>query len=198
VGAVQSEASATQVAVARLAIEDSRIYAPFDGSIIAVNINEGEFVNGVALIFADLNQFQVRAEVDEIDIANVQIGQKVNLTLDAFPGRNFEGLVVSVALAPNARQGNTVYSAVIRFSQRPSLSVRSGMAASLTITSSTKTNVLTVPNRALETVGTRKFVTVPLADGKTEKVQVETGLTNGADTEIVNGLQEGTQVVIGR
>jgi hypothetical protein len=106
--------------------------------------------------------------------------------------------VALVALAPNARQGNTVYSAVIRFAQRPVIAVRSGMAASLTITSSTKNNVLTVPNRAIETVGTRKFVTLQVAEDKTEKVPVETGLTNGQDTEIVGGLQEGARVVIGR
>jgi RND family efflux transporter MFP subunit len=198
VGAVQAESAATQVASARLSLEDARIYAPFDGSILAVNIDEGEFINGIAPIFADLSQFQVRAEIDEIDIANVTIGQKVNLTLDAFPGRNFEGQVATVALAPNARQGTTVYSAVVRFVQRPNVAVRSGMAASLVITSSTKSNILTVPSRAVETVGTRRFVTVQLEDGRTEKVPVEVGLTNGADIEIVSGLSEGAKIVLGR
>jgi macrolide-specific efflux system membrane fusion protein len=69
------------------------------------------------------------------------------------------------------------------------------MAANVDITAQRKDNVLILPNRAFETVGTRQYVTV-LDNGKTTKVEVETGLSNTTDTEVVSGVNDGQVVVI--
>jgi multidrug efflux pump subunit AcrA (membrane-fusion protein) len=72
------------------------------------------------------------------------------------------------------------------------------MAASLSVTSLNKTDVIVVPTRAIETIGLRKFATLQKADGSGEKVEVETGVTNGNDTEIVSGLRVGDKILINR
>lgn len=195
--AEQAEQNALQ---ARANLENARLFAPFDGTVLTVEVNEGDPVNPgqTVITYADLNTFQVRADVDEIDVANVAVGQKVQFTLDAFPGKSFEGRVNSVAPSPSQRQGSTVYPAIIGFARPPEVPVRSGMAASLTITSLTKSNVLLVPNRALKTIGSRKYLSKLGDDNRAEDVPVETGLTNGEQTEIASGLNEGDRIAISR
>lgn len=68
------------------------------------------------------------------------------------------------------------------------------MAANLSITSLSRTNVLLVPNRALETIGLDRYITLIHPDGSTEKVPVETGLTNPDQTEIISGLNQGDKI----
>jgi RND family efflux transporter MFP subunit len=196
----QAEQADTQIANARANLEAARLYAPFDGTILTVDANEGDNINFGQQVatMADLTRFQVRADVDEIDIANVASGQAVQFTLDAFPGKSFDGKVTLVSPAPTQRQGSTVYSTVVSFTKQPELYLRPGMAANVTITSLSRANVLLVPNRALETIGLRKYATRVAPDGTLEKVPVETGLSNPDQTEIISGLNEGDRLSIPR
>lgn len=196
--AKQAEQGEQNVAQARANLESAKIYAPFDGTVLTVEVNEGETVGfGTPVItYADLSNLQVRGDVDEIDVANVAPAQLVQISLDAFPGKNIEGRVASLAPSPTQRQGTTVYSAVITFTTSPTLPLRSGMAASLVITSTTKNDILLVPNRAVKTVGFRKYLSRPGQNSRSEDIPVETGLTNGEFTEIVKGINEGDQILI--
>ncbi len=196
----QSELADAPLANARANLEAARLYAPFEGTILTVDVSEGDNINfgqPVATI-ADLNRFQVRAEVDEIDVANVAVGQSVQFSLDAFPGKSFEGRVALVSPSPGQRQGSTIYPTTISFNKPTEVYLRPGMAANLTITSLSHTNVLLVPNRALETIGLRKYATRLRSDGALEKTPVETGLTNPDQSEIISGLNEGDKISVPR
>ncbi len=183
---------------ARANLETAKLYAPFDGTVLTVDANEGDVIGTGAAVatFADLNSLQVRADVDEIDVANVAVGQLVQFTLDAFPGKSFEGRVASIAPNATQRQGSTVYSSVISFTRPANVPIRPGMAANLTIVSQTKTNILIIPNRALETIGARKYVNRVVDENRTEKIPVEVGLTSGDQTEIISGLSENDRISI--
>ena len=195
--AEQAEQAALQ---ARANLENARLYAPYDGTVLTVEASEGDTVGqGTTFItFADLSGLQVRADIDEIDVANVASGQNVQFSLDAFPGRSFEGRINSLAPAATQRQGSTVYAAIVGFGKAPGVAVRPGMAASLTIISLTKNNILIVPNRAIKTIGSRKYVAHYTDESHTEDVAVETGLTSGDQTEIVTGLNEGEKIALPR
>ncbi len=196
----QSEQADNQVTNARNSLEVARLYAPFDGTILTVDLSEGDNANfgqQVATL-ADLTRFQVRAEIDEIDVANVAAGQTVQFTLDAFPGKGFEGKVSLVSPSPAQRQGSTIYPTTISFNRTPDLYLRPGMAANVSITSLSRSNVLLIPNRALETIGLRKYATRIRLDGTLEKVPVETGLSNPDQAEIISGLGEGDKVSVPR
>jgi RND family efflux transporter MFP subunit len=196
----QSELADTQLAQARAALDNARIYAPFDGTILSVDSNEGDYVNpGQAVMtFGDLSRLQVRASIDELDVGNVAVGQAVSFSLDAFPGKTFDGTVTLVYPNPTTQSGSTVYPAIISFTRPNDLYLRPGMAANLSITSVSRTNVLVVPNRALETIGLDRYVTLLNGDGSTEKVPVVTGLTNADQTEIISGLNEGAKISLPR
>jgi HlyD family secretion protein len=196
----QSELADNQLNQARTALEAARLYAPFDGTILSVDTNEGDFVNpGQPVItFGDLSRLQVRADIDELDVANVAVGQAVSFNLDAFPGQDFEGQITLVSPSPSQRAGSTVYPAIVSFTRPTDLYLRPGMAANLIITSLSRNNVLLVPNRALETIGLGRYVTLIHADGSTEKVPVETGLANADQTEIISGLNDGDKISLPR
>jgi RND family efflux transporter MFP subunit len=193
----------TQVKLAQMALEEAQaalaateLRAPFAGTIVEVEVAPGENVGGFVplMVLADLSTLEIQAEIDEIDVAEVAPGQKVEIRLDAFPGHVLESRVARVAPAASRERGATVYLATVPLPETD-LSLRAGMGASLKITTVEKMDVLLVPNRAVQTVGRKKVVKV-LQGGAPREVEVVTGLSNERETEIVEGLWEGAQVLL--
>ncbi len=178
-------------------LEKALVTAPFTGTVVEVRVKEGEFVGlYVPLIkLADLDQLQVEARVDEIDVGQVSPGQAVTITLDAFPGQPLQGYVEEVAPAVTVERGSAFYLATISFSAPPTLPVRLGMAANLTIVSVEKSDALLIPRRAVERVGAGYYVTV-LRDGLEQRVRVTLGISDPEHYEVLSGLSEGEQVVL--
>ena len=181
---------------ARTALTQTKLTAPFTSTITEITVREGELVGGFTPLatVADLNALEIAADVDEIDVANVKVGQSVEVRFDAFPGEKFTGKLTRLFPASSSQRGSTTYSAVVEFDRR-NFDVRLGMGANLKILTIEKKGVLLVPNRALKSVGTRKAVQV-VAPGEPRDVIVETGVTDGNETEIVSGVNEGDQVLI--
>lgn len=181
---------------ARAALAQTRVTAPFTATVTEIGVREGELVGGFTplVMIADLNALEIAAEIDEIDVANVKVGQKVEVRLDAFPGERFAGILTRLYPAAASQRGSTVYNAIVEF-DRKNFEVRLGMGANLRILTIEKQGVLLVPNRALKNVGTRKAVQI-VAVGGTREVIVEVGVTNGNETEIISGVNEGDQVVV--
>jgi len=179
---------------ARNALAQTRITAPFTGTVTEINIREGELTGGYNPLaaIADLSQLEIAADIDEIDVANVAVGQTVEVRLDAFPGELFKGTLTRLFPAASTQRGTTVYSAIVDFDPG-NFQVRLGMGANLKILTIEKKNVLIVPNRALKNVGTRKAVHI-VAPGEPRDVFVEIGVTNGNETEIISGVNEGAQI----
>jgi len=202
-GPTQQELDALQNAItsaqldldsARQALAQTRLTAPYTSTVTDILVNVGELAGGGTPLaaVADLNALEIDADIDEIDVANVLVGQSVEISLDAFPGEKLSGQVTRLFPSASSQRGTTVYSAIVDFDAK-GLKVRPGMGTSLKILTVEKKGVLLVPNRAIKNVGTRKAVHV-LAPGAPRDVIVETGVTDGNETEIVNGLSEGAQV----
>jgi len=191
----------TQVKLAEVALEQAEaalaateLRAPFDGTVLEVQVAPGENVGGFTplVLLADLTALEIQAEIDEIDVAEVAAGQKVEIRLDAFPGQLLESRVARVAPAASRERGATTYLATVPLPETD-LALRVGMGANLKITTVEKTGVLLVPNRAVQTVGRKKIVKV-FQGGALQEVEVVTGLSNESETEIVEGLWEGARV----
>jgi HlyD family secretion protein len=94
------------LSAAELAVEKTRIRAPFDGSILNVIAKEGEIAvpspDNTLIIFGDLSTLKVRAEVEERDAAKIRVGQLVVVRADAYPDQDFEGRVSSTAQSLSA------------------------------------------------------------------------------------------------
>lgn len=104
-------AARSDQALAEQAIERTRIRAPFDGTVLSVPARAGELTaasaEAVLVTFGDLSALRVRAEVEERDATKVKIGQRVVVRADAYPDRDFEGKVTSIASALGAPRINT-------------------------------------------------------------------------------------------
>lgn len=182
---------------AQAQVNDARVISPLAGTVLDLDIQVGEIVNGsqpVATV-ADANSLRIQADVDEIDVGRVTPGQAVTVTLDAYPGVKLPGKIEALAPGATLKQGSTVYQATIAFTPTADVTPREGMAANVDITAQRKDNVLLLPNRAIETIGSRQYVTVKQGD-TTSKIEVETGLSNNTDTEIISGLTESQTVML--
>lgn len=179
---------------AKAALAQTKLTAPYNSTVTEVDVREGELVGGYSPLaaVADLGALEIAADVDEIDVAHAQTGQPVEVRLDAFPGETFSGKLTRLFPAASTQRGTTVYGSVVEFDPR-NLQVRPGMGATMKVQTIQKSEVLLVPNRALKNVGTRKAVHI-VAPGDPRDQIVETGVTDGTDTEIISGLNEGDQV----
>jgi|GEM_PF-722435 len=199
-GPTKEELDALQnsVTIASLELENvksslaqTQVIAPFNGTVTEINARPDELVGSFSPLaaIADMNSLEVIAEVDEIDVANVQPDQDVEIRLDAFPTERFAGRISRLFPAAATSRGSTVYNAVIDLDSRD-FKLRPGMGASMKVQTAEKKGVLLVPTRALKNVGTRK--SVHLTNGR--DVIVQTGVSDGNETEILDGLNEGDQV----
>jgi HlyD family secretion protein len=179
---------------AKGSLAQTQVIAPFSGMVTEIDARPEELVGAFTPLssVADMSALEVIAEIDEIDVANVQVGQDVELRLDAFPAERFAGRVNRIFPAASTQRGSTVYDAVVDIDPRD-FKLRPGMGASLKVQTVEKKNVLLVPTRAIKAVGTRKAVHVQ-SPGVPRDVIVLTGASDGNDTEVVDGLNDGDQV----
>lgn len=201
------EIQQAQVEQARLALEQARlnlegaeIRAPFDGTVVAVGVKEGEMASSAtpAITLADLSRFELRVTVDELDVGLVREGNPVTVTLDAYRDTPMSGTVIYVAPVPEAQQGVVSYPVRIELdlSTAPG-PLRAGMTASAEIIVRTLEDVLIVPNRAISFDRTTGAPTVlKLENGTPVPVEIAIGLRGKTHTEVVAGLQEGDVILI--
>lgn len=192
-----------RVALAEVSLEEAKarlaeaqIIAPFAGTVTAIEVQEGENVGALTplVVLSDLATLEIVAQIDEIDVAEVAVGQKVHIRLDAFPGKELTGTIRRVAPAATTERGSTIYQAIVHF-EETDLPLKLGMGANLRITTLEKAGVLLVPNRAIQPIGRKNVVRV-LEGSSVREVEVVTGLSNESETAVVEGLREGEVVLV--
>jgi HlyD family secretion protein len=181
---------------AQLALEQATLKAPFAGVITAINIvpGSGASTGTAAISLIDRSTLHVDMALSENDVARVQIGQPVTITIDALDDWVAQGTVSYIAPAATISNGVVTYPVRVSFPDSDTR-VKVGMTANISIVTATKADVLLAPNTALLPNGAGHAVQVPAADGGAREVEVKTGLSDGTHTEIVNGLKEGDQVI---
>ncbi len=193
----QAEAALQQ---ARLNLDDAALTAPFAGVISQVNVVTGTLSNNAqpAMQLIDRNPLHVDLRLSENDVAQVQLGQPVSLAVASLNGWDTTGKVSYIAPAANNSNGVVTYAVRVSFPDTDA-KVRVGMTADLVITTGHRDNVLLVPNSALLPKGTGHAVQVMTTDAQgkptTREVEVHTGLSDGVNTEITDGLSAGQEIV---
>jgi HlyD family secretion protein len=190
----QAEQSLKQ---AQLKLDQATLKASFDGVVTAVNIVPGSTASSAtaAISMLDRSTLHVDLKLSENDVAKVQLGQPVTLTIDALKGWKAAGKVSYIAPSAESSNGVVTYRVRVDFPDSDAR-VKVGMTANLTITTAQKDGVLLVPNTALLPKGAGRAVQVPSADGTTtSELDVQTGLSDGTQTEITSGLKAGDKVV---
>src|SRR5687768_13957053 len=165
---------------AKVDLERTTIYAPINGIVISRNVEPGQTVAAsfntptLFLIANDLAKMQIEAMVSEADVGGVEEGQKVNFTVDAFAGRQFQGTVKQVRFNPSTNQNVVMYVTVVEV-DNSDLKLRPGMTANASVVIGEKKNVLKIPNSALrfrppeEAVVTGATNTPPVVPGDTNR-----------------------------
>jgi multidrug efflux pump subunit AcrA (membrane-fusion protein) len=138
-------------------------------------------------------KYQATVSLTEVDVTKVQSGQKVSLTLDAFPDATLTGSVLAVNTSGSVSSGVTSYTASILL-DKTTLNIYTNMAVNAKIITSIKDDVLLVPTAAILTTNGQKVVRT-LVDGKLVNVNAEIGSSNDTQTEIISGVNEGDTVV---
>lgn len=183
---------------AQQALEDATMEAPFDGTIISVNLDEGDDVtsNKVFAVIADLSNLEVLATVDETDITGVEIGQLVQITFDSFPGERLIGEVLEVPLQGSLSGSIMVYEVPISLDGAEALTLKSGMTANCTIVLGRRENALLIPTMAIQLTDEGNVVLLDDGSESGAIVPIETGLSDGLFTQVVAGLNEGDRVKV--
>ena len=179
------------------------ITAPFDGIVKQVNIKEGDSISQVesgskvAFYLVDPDNLELKGTVDEIDVARVALNQKAGITLDALPDEKIPGELTYIAPVSRVEGGVVVYDVKIELENKGTLPLKAGMTAKADIINEEKTDALIVPEKAISRNNGNATVRVTIED-KVETRNVTTGISDGSNTEIVSGLNEGESIVIER
>jgi HlyD family secretion protein len=183
---------------ARTSLDDAVITAPFAGIVADVNIVAGQTVNASAAVITllDSSILHIDVSVDELDIAQVAVGQNALITPEALNDTTLDGVVSRIAPIGESSEGIVTYNVRVDLVDVDELSVRVGMTTDVEIIVATTENVLAVPTQAIQRDGETEFVQVLNDDGTTVNVPVITGQSSGDMTAVEGDLIEGTLVVI--
>lgn len=148
-----------------------------------------------AMNVTPMTKMTITITLDELDVLSAEVGQKAQVTIDALPGRAYEGVVTSVNTTGSNSGGNSKYTAEVTVDYDQSM--LPGMNASILITISTKNNVIAVPVDALSEEENRTVVYTGYDKKKDcllNPIAVKTGVSDGISVEIMEGLSEGQSV----
>jgi HlyD family secretion protein len=194
----QVAAARAGLRAAEARVNQSKLTAPFDGTVTAIHYSAGDSVTPgqSAVVVADLEPMHVETAIDELDIARIDVGQPVTLTLDALPDVTLDGLVAETDLAPTQVDGSTEYPVRVDL-QTVDERARVGMTVALDILVASKEDAVLVPNWALRFDSDTGSVYV-MIDGPNgpERQDIKLGLRNDSMSEVVSGIDPGSVVTV--
>jgi len=188
-------------------VKDTKLYSPIDGVVSALNVQIGQIMaSGItnvgggtsALSVADISRMYILASVDESDIANVRVGQPVNITADSYPGKMFYGRVDRIATEGVNASNVVTFQVKVEVTSRNKYLLKPQMTTNVEIVEAERDNTLIVPKDAVMQ-GQRHpnpHVQVLNTDQTITVKPVEVGLNNDTDQEILSGLNEGETVIV--
>jgi len=208
---------------ARTNLGYANIYSPIDGVVLSKDIEEGQTVAAsystptLFTIAQDLEQMQVEADVDEADIGQVEEGQRVEFTVDAYVGETFNGVVTQVRLDPTITSNVVTYTVVVK-ADNEDLKLKPGLTATISIFTLELNDVLTAEAKAInfkperETLATynaqhqleantadrsREATTLWVleSNGAITPKPVTLGASDGVNVQILSGISKGDKLV---
>jgi len=193
-----------QVAQARNSVSSAErnvslanVVSPIDGTITEVSAQPGQTAgqsNALAVV-TDLKHLNILANVDETDVHSIKAGQVADVMVESIPGTVFRGVVESVAEQGKVISGVVYFEVTVKVTD-DSGALKSGMTADVDIIVDERSNVLVIPNAALESF--RGLVMARVLDENKEPSfkRVQLGISDGTFTEVISGLEAGEMVAI--
>ncbi len=189
------------------------INAPMDGTVVYTSVEEGQTVNAnqttpTIIELAKLDTMTVKAEISEADVIFVHPGQTAVFTILGQPNQQYEGTLRAIEPGPTIMDGDdsdltisdsdAIYYNAVFDVDNPQGVLRIGMTAQVSIVLEESQDTLVIPAQVLQKAGGKNAYTVPvLENGQVVHKPVKVGINNKVNVEILSGLQEGDQVVLG-
>ena len=215
--------------IAKTNLSYANIYSPINGVVLSRDVDEGQTVAAsfssptLFTIAQDLKEMQVETDVDEADIGQVKVGQRVSFLVDAYPDDEFSGTVTQVRLNPTVSSNVVTYNVIIK-AKNEEMKLMPGLTATVTIYTYESENVLTIENKALifkpnhdllmSYNGKREEGSRPptgnrppnkemmegervfvLNNGKIHPKPVTIGVSDGINVEVLDGLSIGDSII---
>jgi HlyD family secretion protein len=194
---VDVAAAQAKVAADQAIINQAKPTSPISGTITLINNKPGDLVsNGMqAFQIDDMSHLYVDVSVSEVDIDNVQMGQKVDLTFDAVANKTYPGVVSQITKVGTVSNGVVNYNVTVEL-QQSDPNVLPGMTASANINIPGPQNVILVPNRAIRTVNGQRVVYIQ-RNGNLVALPVTLGMTTSSQSEVTGGpVRQGMLIVL--
>jgi membrane fusion protein, multidrug efflux system len=187
------EVAQAAFALASAKLAKTELKAPFSGLIGLRVVSVGDYVKeGADLVnLESIDPLKVDFRVPETFLKQVQVGQSVEVTLDALPGKTYDGKVFALNPLVDAAGRAIVIRAQVR---NQDTSLRPGMFARVRLITREEKEAMVLPEQALVPQGNEQYV-FKVVDGKVARVKVETGQRRDGKVEIVAGLAKGDEVV---
>ena len=196
-----------QVEMARIGVEKARLQsawaseqvlstllvAPLSGVIVSIEKRPGDEVGAYEAVgtIADPSELWVVATVLAEDVDRITPGRPAEVRFDLYPSRAYTGTVLQMVGHSTIWQGNNAHEVTIAFDKTQVVPAVFRMSADVFIPGRSREEVLIVPADAILTIGGRDHVEIIAEDGDIERIEIQTGITDGVNTEIRSGLQEG-------
>jgi len=185
------------LAAAQQVLAQTNVVAPIAGTVYTVNCGRTEFVQQGALLaqVADLREERVRAYFDEPEIGRLAVGQPIVIKWDAKPDKVWHGHIERTPVTVITYGTRTVGEVLIAI-DGPDGGLLPDTNVTVTVTTSSQADVLSIPREALFSEGGKPYV-YRLVDGELVRTHVVTGIPNLTQIAILSGLKEGDQVATG-
>ena len=184
-------------------VVENVIKSPTNGTILNRNVNVGDpvvpltsYQSGTELlILADMTSLMFKGTVDEIDVGKLHTGMPVEIKIGAIPGAIVEGTLTKVSPKAHKDQGSTLFDVEIALTEIGDTKLRAGYSANADIIITKKEDILLIPERLIEFISDTAYVSLYDTLGGPNKTPITTGLSDGINIEVVDGLTEGQMLV---
>ncbi len=197
IGESEVEQAQAQVSQIKAQISKNMIIAPISGLVTRQDAKVGETATpgvNVVTVMSD-GSFEITANVPEVDVGKLALGNKVTITLDAYAGEVWDGSVTYIEPAETVVDGVVNYKIKVGFGKNDTR-LKSGLTANLTIETVRKDNVLILPQYSIIENDKGSFVEKNIGNNKTEQVAVKIGIrSQDGRVEILSGVAEGDEVL---
>lgn len=208
-----TEEQKTQLAIVKANIEEisaqirelevtlsyTRIYAPIDGVVSDVTLQQGETIvaglqvaNLVTIL--DPTSLEMQIYVDETNVGRTRIDQEVEYYVDSFPDRIFHGRINKIYPQPQTKDNIVYYLAIVTIPKEDAQYLKPEMTTHVKVIYEEKKDVLSAPNSAIKFEEGKQIAYKVLGPNKVEKLILKTGLRGEDMTEISSGAQEGDEL----
>jgi HlyD family secretion protein len=182
---------------------ESVLKSPITGTVLERKVNVGDpvvpltsYQAGTELFsLANMNDLIFRGTVDEIDVGKLKEGMPTDLKIGALPNDTIGGVLYKISPKAKLEENTTLFDVEIKITKTGFEMLRAGYSANADIIIQKKEDILVIPERVVEFKEDTAFVEVKEPDGEITKKTIKTGLSDGLNIEVVEGLEEGDLLV---